>query len=418
MASGMTIRGWAHSDTGNVRQQNQDSWLVDTDHGVFAVADGVGGNEGGDVASKVLVQMVRSEAETIWELARAGDSGEDARHRERVLDTLHSQVEKANGEVFRIGRGKMSTTADVLAVSGNAGYIAHVGDSRIYLIREGQVTRLTDDHTFAEKLRAQRRAHGSDSEEGLDRFQHMLTRSVGNQPRVDVDTIFVDVQPGDQFILCSDGVSDSLAEERMRDILNAWEGPDRPKKLTEAAAEEGSTDNLTAVVVEASAGFADAEDTKDKLDTLGKLEFLEQVDLFRGLQPQELLRVLPIIYRREFEAGETIVQEGNAPDSLYMVVEGSVELVSEGSDIGTLGPGEHFGELALFGGALRSADVIAAEDVLVLEMTSSDFREMTEVQDPEIGNTLLRNLLTRASDRLRRTTSKMVELQKKVEESE
>jgi CRP-like cAMP-binding protein len=130
------------------------------------------------------------------------------------------------------------------------------------------------------------------------------------------------------------------------------------------------------------------------------------------------LRVLPIIYRREFEAGETIVKEGNAPDSLYMVVEGSVELTSEGSDIGTLGPGEHFGELALFGGALRSADVIAAEDVLVLEMTSSDFREMTEVQDPELGNTLLRNLLTRASDRLRRTTSKMVELQKRLEDGQ
>ena len=418
MPTGMTIRGWAHSETGNVRQQNQDSWLVDPEHGVFAVADGVGGNEGGDVASKVLVQMVRSEAETIGELARAGGSGEDGRHRERVLNTLHSQIEKANGEVFRIGRGRMSTTADVLAVSGNAAYIAHVGDSRVYLIRDGQTTRLTDDHTFAEKLKAQRRAHGSDSEEGLDRFRHMLTRSVGNQPRVDVDTIFVDVQPGDQFILCSDGVSDALGEQRMRDILAAHDGPDRPQALTEAAAEEGSTDNVTAVVVEASAGFADVDRADDRFDTLRKLEFLEEIELFSGLQPQELLRVLPIIYRREFGPGDTIVQEGEAPDSLYMIVEGRVDLISEGSDIGSLGPGEHFGELALFGGALRSADVIPTEEVLVLEMTGGDFREMTEVQDPELGNTLLRNLLTRAADRLRETTSKLVDLQKERDESD
>lgn len=410
-ANGDTIqvRGWAYTDVGIVREVNQDSFLLEPDRGIFAVADGVGGRDAGDVASKILVQMIRSQAEAIRELAGVSNPMTNRSHRDRILQIISGQVQRANAEVFRIGQGNMATTADVLVLSGGAAYIAHVGDSRIYLIREGRVFRLTNDHTFAEKLRGERGKRSDPVDEDLGQFEHVLTRSIGGKPQVDVDTIFLDVRRGDRFVLCSDGVSDELSGAEIRRNLDRVDGAEAPALLVEEAKEKGSSDNLTAVVVEVDETAPRQFDRIEPLDTMRKVSFLEQIALFEGLEPQELLRVMRTIYRRTYEPGETILERGSEVDSLYMIVEGDVSLRVDNSEIACLRPGEHFGELALFGTDERSADAVALNKVVTLAIPAEAFRRLVEIQDPELGNKLLKNLLVHASNRIRSTTDRLVE---------
>lgn len=234
----MKILAGGATDVGKVRSNNEDAFLVDSELGLFAVADGMGGYSAGEVASHLAL-------ETLHSVVVADRHGEPEALLRRAIQTADEAVlaeAKANPE-----RSKMGTTLTALLVDETHATIGHVGDSRLYRVRWGEVDKLTEDHTaVAELLRA---GLVKEEEAPGHPWAHVLSRVVGREGEVDVETHRFELAPGDRFLLCSDGFSDSLRDPRWLDSLSDHPPDESAKTLVARAVELDGGDNATAVVV-------------------------------------------------------------------------------------------------------------------------------------------------------------------------
>jgi len=233
----MKIQVFGMTDVGVKRKNNQDTFLVDENLGLFLVADGMGGHLGGEVASKLA-------AETTQAFCR---EHKEFSPRERLEKAVNSASEKIYIEGQSHENLKdMGTTIVALLVHENHGYIAQVGDSRVYLFSQGAAWQITEDHTVVqEEVRA-----GIISPEDIENheFQHVITRSVGYQKDVAVDVYRRKLQPNDIFLLCSDGLSGLVKSNEMLEQLEANSLETSVKNLIALANSRGGADNITVVV--------------------------------------------------------------------------------------------------------------------------------------------------------------------------
>lgn len=243
----MAWRFGAGSDVGRVRTQNEDSFGVDEPRGLFIVADGMGGHAAGEVASRLAV---RCACEGVAMLP-SHSSVEEARERLRTAIDDANQVILIEGQAHP-ERSGMGTTTTALLVSPEGWWlVGHVGDSRAYLVRDGDATRITEDHTYVQELVNQGRI--SDEEARMHPRSSLLTRALGTSAQVAIDIYEGDLRPGDRFVLASDGLMSMLPEDMIRELLaEPGRSPDALVDcLIEAANEAGGHDNVTAVVVDA-----------------------------------------------------------------------------------------------------------------------------------------------------------------------
>lgn len=230
------------TDTGRVRPQNEDSLLARPDLGVYAVADGMGGHAAGEVASAIAVETIEREADNA---AARGATPYDV-----VADAVRSANTAILAEARRDdAKQGMGTTISVLITPDDAHYrIAHVGDSRVYLLRDEALRQLTMDHTWVhEQVR-----RGALREEDARRhpFSSVLTRVLGTEDVVDIDLTDGDARPGDLFLLCSDGLTAVLDDVALRVVLSQSDSlQSRADALVRAAIEGGGPDNVTVVLV-------------------------------------------------------------------------------------------------------------------------------------------------------------------------
>lgn len=397
----MKFDAWALTDVGNVRDNNEDSHLLDVGHGVFVVADGVGGSEAGEVASDHLVQRVARAAPEIKRLANESDPVSDKDARERVFKYILDLLQEINREVYDLGKEinptlPSATTCDLLVMSRNCAFIAHVGDSRVYLFRQNQIFRITEDHTFAEQLKREAVA----DERILDRFRNVLTRSIGGKPQVEIDALFIDLQPGDHVLMCSDGVTDYLTGTEILDFANQKDGDELVHLLIREAKDRGGADNITALLVHVKGVSAEPTLRDLSFDTLQQADILGKIALFEGLDLRELIKVLRIVYERRFTHGQPIMMPGEAADCLYVVGEGEVFLRHNGQTPVRLTEGQHFGGLALVSNEARTSSAHAVGDTLVLVVPAAKFRELV-ADDLAVGNKLLWNLLNMLGQEIR-----------------
>ncbi len=250
----MRLEAYARTDIGPVRERNEDSLLIDLDHGVFVVADGMGGHAGGDVASAMATEtihetLVGSPDPDETRLVRDLDLEDPAdvlRERLRYAMNQASILIRREADARPEVRG-MGTTLVVLVVDGDQAHLAHVGDSRAYLYRSGRLTRLTRDHTVV-----QQEIDAGRLTPELARLlphKHILTQSVGFHGPVEPDTTTRMVESGDIFILCSDGVTDALDDNELARIIEATPADMLSHVLVEEALKAGGEDNITALVV-------------------------------------------------------------------------------------------------------------------------------------------------------------------------
>jgi protein phosphatase len=233
------------TDTGRERPRNEDRYGVFPDVSLFIVADGMGGAAAGEVAARMAVDLV-CQAFVGAEAPAMMKSGSG-------LPLLVAAIERANARVHeaaeraRAWRGMGTTIACVLA-RGDRAALAHVGDSRIYRMRDRKLALLTEDHSlFMEFVR-----HGLADPEHPERFEHrnVITRAVGAGPSVEVDARLVEVAPGDTFLLCTDGLCGVVAHNELATILLEHTNPDDAvETLIQRANDRGGPDNITAVVV-------------------------------------------------------------------------------------------------------------------------------------------------------------------------
>jgi protein phosphatase len=242
----MKFRVGARTDVGRVREGNEDSYMV---HGhLFAVADGMGGHQGGEVASRLAL-------ETLKRLAERPKAG------------LAEVVREANRAVFRKaaqdpGLAGMGTTLTAALAGDDGLYLAHVGDSRAYLVRDGRLRQLTKDHTVVQRLVDEGRL--SQIEAGMHPQRSILTNAIGVDEEIRVDEETLTVRPGDRLLLCSDGLTGMIDDDRIVEILGANDDPQAAcDALVDAANEAGGQDNVTAVIVDVLDGDATRAQTAD-----------------------------------------------------------------------------------------------------------------------------------------------------------
>jgi len=249
----------AKTDVGQKRQGNEDRFCLDPALGLYVVADGMGGHAAGEVASRLAVETIQEwmakylngTDATIVGPAAAGVSAE--------ANFLLSSIRLANRIIFDSAKGRreyagMGTTVVAVLTHGDRFVLAHVGDSRIYRIREDRIDQVSRDHSFVQEqvdsgVMSAAEAHQS-------QYRHMITRALGLKERVDVDLTEQPAQPGDVLLLCSDGLSDLLDDEDMlAAVRDHADDLDRAcQALVDRANAKGGDDNITVLVVQAQAG--------------------------------------------------------------------------------------------------------------------------------------------------------------------
>ncbi len=252
----MNISAGAKTDTGQ-RPNNEDRFaVVDTRKrqiradGVLIIADGMGGRSFGEQAAAAAVETTEDALAELLDSRQVGDVV--------VADALTTALRRANACVYELAsadddRKGMGTTCVAAVVEGDRLYVAHAGDSRAYLLRDGLLRQVTHDHSYvAEQVRA-----GAITEEGArsSRFRNIITRAIGIEPTIDAEVSEADVQPGDTLLLCTDGLSNMVAEEDITRTLMQSPSPQAAAdRLVQMAVRSGGRDNVTAIVARLQAG--------------------------------------------------------------------------------------------------------------------------------------------------------------------
>jgi PPM family protein phosphatase len=242
---GLKVEAFGLSDIGPVRPNNEDAWIALKKHNFFALADGMGGHKAGEVAAKETIQTLSKAVQKISPSKKKNLTSKEC------ITFLQTAIESANQKVFKLGAENrhfqgMGTTLCCLYLYQDSVIYAHVGDSRIYRFRDGELKLLTEDHSLISELMTS----GQISDWEALPLKNVITRAIGTSYKVEPEIASVSAQPNDIFLMCTDGLSDFLKEEEIESVLMQ---PLPLKKmvshLVQKAIEKGSHDNITSLMI-------------------------------------------------------------------------------------------------------------------------------------------------------------------------
>jgi serine/threonine protein phosphatase PrpC/CRP-like cAMP-binding protein len=398
------IRSWSRTDVGRKRKHNEDSCFADDAMGLYIVADGMGGHAAGEVASAQAVKSIREALAEGKPVLESFSRAPTLEAREHVAQLMEKAILRACADIHALavsdlGKRGMGTTVVALLVAGKKAVVGHVGDSRVYLYRSGRAHQLTEDHTIIqEQLK-----RGLITKEQVPTAgnKNVITRAVGLQPSVAVDTLVTDVLHGDLFLLCSDGLHGYLHDDELAQLL-AQELPKLPDLLVDLANQRGGKDNVTAVCI-------GVESDEEHADVEGKTEILRRIPLFQHMTYKELLAIFAIGRGRQFEKGQVIIREGEQGTELFVLFRGRVDVSKRGLKIAQLRAGGHFGEMGLVDQAPRSATVAAGEDTSAISIDRDSLLKLMR-RDSLLAVKLLWSFVQVLSERLRNTNEALTDL--------
>ena len=247
---GLYLEAFGSTNAGKVRKNNEDSLLTGDgrDEALFAVADGIGGFEAGEVASRIAIGVLEKLEPT--------DSLEEAvREANRRILAAARGDEKLSGMGTTVVAARFSVKGDGAGTGSSGGAsteISHVGDSRAYLLRGGELAPVTEDHSLvAELVRSGDLTRAQASEHPQ---KNLITRALGAEEEVQVDTAVLPIEPDDRILLCSDGLTDMVPEAKVGELLAAPSPEEAARALVKAALDAGGADNVTVVIVDVKEG--------------------------------------------------------------------------------------------------------------------------------------------------------------------
>lgn len=251
--TGASLDAWLVTDVGMVREHNEDSAFMEAGQGFFIVADGMGGHAAGEVASAMAVDTVRQTLEAARPEIDAFRKEPSDAGRRGLVQLLQSAVLQAHQAVYQRGQTEadkqgMGTTLDVVLVAGGEAFVAHVGDSRTYLVREGRSSQITTDHTVAEVLVIEGKLTIEEAQ--VSPLRTILVNAIGVSADVGVEMAHVTLKKNDRLLLCSDGLHDYFTvEEEIAQRMAADHPGDALKEMVELAKTRGGHDNITGIAV-------------------------------------------------------------------------------------------------------------------------------------------------------------------------
>jgi serine/threonine protein phosphatase PrpC/CRP-like cAMP-binding protein len=374
----------------------------------------MGGHAAGEIASAIAVRVLHDEIRREKGLVDdyvAGKKGGDSVTRRDILNMLEFAVNRASNRIHSEAakdekRRGMGTTVVAILFAGDQAFIVHVGDSRVYLSRDGALEQVTEDHNVYNELLKRKKM----TREQVEKLapKNAITRAVGVYEHCEPDSLVLDVTDGDRFLLCSDGLSQYF-EDDLDGLAASVTLPDADaavRKLIDAANERGGSDNITAVLI--TVGEAGVRDERRSKKLQQKREILARMPLFRPLNEREILRVLQVTDVARYENGATVITQGERGEELFIVLEGTVDVMRGDAKLTSLTPGEHFGEMALIRSQPRSATVLSSGISELMVIRRSDFFEILRTEH-QLAVKLLWQFLGVLADRLADTSRELGE---------
>ncbi|MCP5468008.1 MAG: Stp1/IreP family PP2C-type Ser/Thr phosphatase [Deltaproteobacteria bacterium] len=252
------IESYGMSNVGMKRFQNEDSYLINNEIGLYIVADGMGGHLGGEYASKLAVKTVEGWIEKFNGDPDAtqitGVNTQDA----DIGDQLRYAIQEASRRIYQEAHANekyqgMGTTTVATMLDGENLYIANVGDSRAYLVRDNEIKQLTEDHSLvSEQIKA---GVISEADARGHKLKNIITRSVGYQEDVDTDITMHQVKTDDKILLCSDGLSNLVEDDEIRQVVGDNDLPEACEQLIKLANSRGGDDNITVIILHIDEDF-------------------------------------------------------------------------------------------------------------------------------------------------------------------
>lgn len=399
------------SQAGSSKATNQDAYLVDDRLSIHLVCDGMGGHRGGETAAQLAcnttLNYLRKHQEAILGFAAGTES------KETLVDLVTSAILTANSEIYRMAAAEpslagMGTTLAMLLITGNLGIVAHVGSSRVYLYRNDQLTQLTKDHTLSQELID--RGLMTEAKAAKWAYGRVLSRALGPMEAVVVNTLQLDILPGDRFVLATDGVTTALTADEIKAVL-ANSSQDTVAQLLVQASHandhenrsENHSDDATVIVADSLSDISDeALQQARTWEVLQKTSSLQDMFLFRSLDPRSIMQIVSNSVIMYNDPSDLLFNQGDVEQNIYIILEGDFEVLVNDTVIAKLSRGNHFGEMSWFSQEPRSATVRCCSNSKLLKV-SALFLESFILRSPEAGVLILRELARELSIRLRAT---------------
>ncbi|MFK7930650.1 MAG: cyclic nucleotide-binding domain-containing protein [Myxococcota bacterium] len=389
-------------DTILVAQPIASAWpdqaTVDGSLGFLGVADADVADSRGRGAARMALDAARSHVRKHEDVLRRFIARPAPELRTEVLGVLQDAAQRAATETFAfVRRGDpILVTLDLVLALEHEAFVAHVGDGRVYLMRRGLAHQLTTDHR-------------GDQDEGVrdpGAPAHPLNRALGPEPRVRIESLCMELAPGDRLAVVAGPVARSIPEATLHKILAESPLADLASDLGKAAGDV----SVVAAMAELPGGTGSARQAG-----LERLAVLAPMPLFSHCSELELRAVAASTVPRQIKAGQTLFLRGDPGTELFLLVHGEVDIEGEGEGkvLATLGPGRSFGEMALLDEPGRSATARAKSDVEVLVIPRDAFFRLLR-GNPPLAVKILWNMLLRLSGNLRRTSADLDALRREI----
>ena len=314
-----------------------------------------------------------------------------------MQEAMQTACSKVYHEAAKHNRYKgMSSTMTALLILNSKAFLAHVGDSRLYLLRGSEVYQVTDDHTLGNEMLD--RDHMDKAEVMEKKYNHILSRSIGQQERTRVDTLNFDILPEDRFLMCTDGLYNYIRSPYELLHLTKGNSQEALNNLINFALKRGGGDNISTILVEShleESHYIDFKESKNEI--LNDFALLREIYLFKQLNFSRFTRILNVCKYIDFEKGQIIAEAGSNPQGLYIVVKGRIESINEPKHF--YEKGQYFGEFSLALEYKLKDTLRAAEKSKLLFISQEKYRHLCH-NHPRFGLRLLTNFLSKCSPQL------------------
>ncbi len=401
----------SRTDVGRVRSRNEDNLAVVPELNLFIVADGMGGHQGGDEASRRACVEIEDYIRAREPILRGYDADPLPVRRREVIRVLHDAIRTASERIVldaevHPDRQGMATTVVLAILLGGRAFVAHVGDSRAYLLRDGGAELLTEDHSLFFELMRQGRL--SRSAAASFPYRNVVTRALGIRGSAAADVVDFDLWPRDRLLLCTDGLHSYADEGMLARVAGPADARSDPSDqvragvhhLVDLANNSGGNDNITAILVDVLRVPGD----EARLRARGAI--LASLPIFATLSLADRLRLASLCEPRLLDDGEVLFREGEAADGLYAVLEGEVEVRRGGERVAAFGPGRELGEMSLLEKHPRLVTGVATRRSEVLFLSRATFDSVIR-RSPILASRLLANLVRVLGHRLRDTNDEL-----------
>jgi serine/threonine protein phosphatase PrpC len=380
VSSSSTSKGLSYS-------QNEDHFLVKEGIGLHVVCDGSGEEDRGAMASRMATDFLDQVFSVNKKLISEYEHNPSDELKLKIMTLIDQAVHKVSNQIKNtiskdFSRRQMGTTLSMVLVIGKSAFLAHVGDSRVYLLRATKFHQLTEDH-----VAKQRSSQLASSLEIQGIKGSSLTRLLGMTDVLKVDLLFFEIMPGDFLLLFTDGVSDNFDKINIQTIIKTTPETELAKTILKAILKLNLKDNATAISICFEQDI-EKEKTVDTMSPQYKILALQQIPLFSELDYKEITKLVDLMDFKRIQSNNNAVVENENGSELYIILSGTANVLVNNVIVTQLEPGNYFGEMSLIDDEPRSATVTATTDLEVLTLDKKTLSKLV-LAEPKMSIKIL-----------------------------